>query len=133
MAKSSTPEGRSAKWRRYLFAMIIAAVTIMALPLTGYLATGVSVAQDATQSNPRADVWREVRDGVAGTSAVTGQETNILIANGGQNWRVLRNDVIAKIGAWVILGIIGALAVYHVLTGGNKLEKPLSGELINCL
>lgn len=130
MAKSSTPEGRSAKWRRYLFAMIIAAVTVMALPLTGYLATGVSMAQDSTQTNPRADVWREVRDGVAGTSAVTGQETNILIANGGQNWRVLRNDVIAKIGAWAVLGIILALAIYHVLTGGNKLEKPLSGELI---
>jgi formate dehydrogenase subunit gamma len=131
MAKSSTPEGRGAKWRRYLFAMIIAAATVMALPLTGYLATGVSMAQDsAGQSNPRADVWREVRDGVAGTSAVTGQETNILIANGGQNWRQLRNDVIATIGAWAIVGIILALALYHVLTGGNKLEKPLSGELV---
>ena len=125
MAKSSTPEGRGAKWRRYLFAMIIAAATVMALPLTGYLATGVSMAQDsAGQSNPRADVWREVRDGVAGTSAVTGQETNILIANGGQNWRVLRNDVIATIGADAAAPIFAADAMATLCTSTLNRRAP---------
>jgi formate dehydrogenase subunit gamma len=132
MAKLSTSRDRPARWRRYLWAMIIAAVTVMALPLTGYIATGVSVAQDAGDAtNPRSGYWREVRDGVAGVSTVSGPGADILIQNGGQNWRQLRNDVVAKIGAWVIIGIIVALALYHVLTGGNKLEKPLSGELVD--
>jgi formate dehydrogenase subunit gamma len=113
-------------------AVIIAAFTVMALPMTGYLATGVSVAQDAGPGpNPRSEYWREVREGIAGTSTVMGQEANVLIQNGGQNWRQLRNDVIAKIGAWAIVGLIVVLALYHVLTGGNKLEKPLSGQLVD--
>jgi formate dehydrogenase subunit gamma len=132
MAKLSTSRDRPGRWRRYLMAVIIAAFTVMALPMTGYLATGVSVAQDAgTGPNPRSEYWREVREGVAGTSAVVGQETNVLIQNGGQNWRQLRNDVVARIGAWVIVGLIVALALYHVLTGGNKLDKPLSGQLVD--
>jgi formate dehydrogenase subunit gamma len=132
MAKLSTSRDRPARWRRYAWAMIIAAVTVMALPLTGYIATGVSVAQDAGDAtNPRSQYWREVRDGVAGVSTVSGPGADILIQNGGQNWRQLRNDVVAKIGAWAVVGIIVALAIYHVLTGGNKLDKPPSGQLID--
>ena len=136
MASTPTTDRKGGRVRRTVLGLVVAALTIMMLPMTGYLVTGVSQAQDAGQqasqdANPRSEYWREVRDGTVGTSTVTGQEANVLIQNGGQNWRQLRNDVIAVIGAWAIVGIILALATYHLLTGGNKLEKPLSGELVD--
>ena len=109
--------------RMYIWSLVLIIAGSLALPLTGYVAVGVLNAQEATSddSNPRADYWREVRGGVAGYSAVMGQETDVLIQNGGQNWRQVRNGPVATYGAWVLLAMIGVLAIYHLLTGGYKM------------
>ncbi|MDH3945059.1 MAG: formate dehydrogenase subunit gamma, partial [Chromatiales bacterium] len=127
----NTADRRS--WRRRI--MILSVMLMfggsMVLPLTGYLLVDSTQAQatsaeekDAASGddvNPRAEYWRAVREGTAGYSAVTGQEANVLIQNGGQNWRELRNGPVANVGAWLILGIIAALLTYHLITGGYKM------------
>jgi formate dehydrogenase subunit gamma len=109
----------------------------MALPLTGYLAyeTGlVQVAQAQEESsdetvNPRAEYWRAVRGGVEGYSAVSGQETGVLIQSGGQDWRATRNDTIKVYGGWLFVGVLIAIVAFHLIRGKDKLE-PRTGKTI---
>jgi len=88
-------------------------------------------AQDAgTETNERANFWRAVRGGVEGYTAVQGPETNVLIQNGGENWRYLRTEVILQYGGYVILGMIGLIALFFVLVGRVKLEHGREGMTV---
>ena len=91
-----------------LAAIALGLLLAMALPLTGYVLHSaglvqVAQAQDADDKdeavNPRAEYWRAVRGGVEGYSAVSGQETGVLIQDGGQNWRETRNGPVFFYGA----------------------------------
>jgi len=103
----------------------------MALPLTGYLAHEVGLVQTAQAQeskddeavNPRAETWRAVRGGVEGYSAVSGQETGVLIQNGGQNWRELRSGPIMFYGGSLIIAVILAILAKHIVAGKDKLES----------
>ena len=120
---------RQRRFRAFVWILLTMVVTSMALPATGYLWVAVqdARAQDqprqAEEANPRSEYWREVREGNEGYTAVTGQETDVLIQNGGQIWREARNGPIAGIGAVMVIAVILALAAYHLAKGGNKLEK----------
>lgn len=112
----------------------------LALPLGGYVYTSLTAQAAAEkQTNPRANYWRAVRQGVEGYSAVTGVrmdgtvingETNVLIQNGGQNWRQARNGPVANIGPWVLAAVLGILFVYFLLQGPIKLERRASDRMV---
>lgn len=74
-------------------------------------------------TNPRAEYWRSVREGLKGYSSVQGQETNELIENGGQIWRELRNGPVLTYGAWLIGLVVVVLALFHTVVGKAKLEQ----------
>ena len=124
---------RSKPRRRGRAVLLTVAVTLMvsmALPLTGYLAyeTGlIQVAQaqesDEEAVNPRAEYWRAVRGGVEGYSAVSGQETGVLIQNGGQNWRAVRNGPVMFYGGSLIIAVLIAIIAKHIVAGKDKLES----------
>jgi formate dehydrogenase subunit gamma len=103
----------------------------MALPLTGYVAYElglVKTAQAQEESddeavNPRAEYWRAVRGGVEGYSAVTGPEAGVLIQNGGQNWRAVRNGPVSFYGGSLIIAVLILLAAKHIVRGRDKLES----------
>jgi len=120
--------------RRAILVTLVASVMVlmvaMALPLTGYLAhemglmqTAVAQESDDEAVNPRAEYWREVRQGSAGYSAVSGQETGVLIQNGGQNWREIRNGPIFFYGGAFIILVLLALAAKHIIRGKDKLDS----------
>ena len=107
---TSKPRGRR---RAVLVTVVVSLMVSMALPLTGYLAyeTGLmqtAQAQDSDEEavNPRAEYWRAVRKGTQGYSAVTGQEADVLIQNGGQNWRAVRNGPISFYGGSLIIVVL---------------------------
>jgi len=92
----------------------------MLAPLSGYLYVAISgpaQAQSAEETNPRANYWRAVRDGKTGYSAVKGQESNVLIQNGGHNWRQWRNGPIANYGPWLLALVVAALAIFYMVKG----------------
>jgi formate dehydrogenase subunit gamma len=106
--------------------MIMTLAVSMALPLTA-LVIPASQAQESGQqaddkSNPRSDYWREVRRGNAGYSAVKGQETYVLIQSEGQTWSEIRDGPLLNLGLWGVGSIIVVLAIYHLMTGGYKLQ-----------
>lgn len=87
----------------------------------------------AFSSNIFADernIWRQIREGIAGYSAVTGQESNILIQASGSRWLLIRNELIAGTGAWVLALTVLTLAGFFLIRGRVKLAEPRSGELI---
>ena len=117
----------SRRSKRVLFlTLALLLLGTMALPMTGYLVTGVgsvdAAAQQGTDNNPRADYWREVRDGDQGVTTVEGQETGVLIQNGGQNWRQLRQGPVTTYGAIALGIVILLMVVFHVAIGRAKLE-----------
>lgn len=106
-------------------------LAILLLPMTGYLASGFTIAQPTAEStNPRSDLWRKVRDRTEGYSAVKGQESNVLIQGTGQNWRQLRNGPIASYGSGLLIGMFLVLSLFYIVNGQVKLNRPRTGQTI---
>jgi formate dehydrogenase subunit gamma len=127
---------RSARARRYkrifLWSIAIIFLGAMVLPLGSYVYTGIQSAhaQAVEDSNPRANYWRAVREGDRGYTAVEGQETGVLMQNGGQNWRQLRDGPIANYGGWGLFMVVLAIALFFGLKGPVPLEHGRSGRTI---
>lgn len=135
-----------AKWsrRRRIMAWSIATILIgsLVLPLTGYLYVAVSSAfaqQEAPskpsateqQTNPRANYWRAVRQGYDGYTAASGPyTTNVLIQNGGQNWRQIRNGPVETLATWLLALVVGAILVFAIVRGQVKLSHRPSGRTV---
>jgi len=84
----------------------------------------------ADVSNPRANFWRVVREGIAGFTKVTTAGHHILIVNSGENWREIRNGLIMRGSQWILaLALIG-MGLFYFFVGSDKLEKPRSSVKI---
>ena len=116
--------------RIVVLSLALSLMVAMALPLTVYLAyeTGlvkVAHAQEESEeevTNPRANYWGAVRGGVEGYTAVSGQETGVLIQSGGQEWRAVRNGPIIFYGGSLIIAVLIAVLAKHIIKGKDKLE-----------
>ena len=150
--RNLTLERRQRYWRITLWSVVLVVVGAMALPLTGYLYVGLSDAyaqSGAQESNPRANYWRAVREGQPGSgaggtsySSVTGRpmpgsdalwlnrEADNLISGSAQNWRQIRNRVIAVYGGWILFGLIVVMLHFYAIRGKIKLEDGRSGVRI---
>ncbi len=114
---------------------IIMLLAIFLLPMTGYISSGFSNANDehveqVKATNTKADYWRMVRENTKGYSAVKGRETNELIQASGQNWRQLRNGPIATYGSWLIGFTLAVLALFYLWRGTVELTHPRTGQTI---
>ena len=133
-----TPNESRSRHARIMFWSIVAILCgSTVLPLSGYVYVGVvsdTRAQSAAQSetNPRANYWRAVREGNEGYVSSSGPyTTSTLVANGGQNWRQIRNGPIATYGPWVLAVMLLAIVLFHLATrGGVKLDQARSGKTV---
>lgn len=130
-------QGGSYRRRVFRWSLALLVLATLALPVGGNVAlmlrdsavTHTAAAAAAPQeTNPRANYWRAVRDGATGYTAVEGQSMDVLIQNGGENWRRLRNGPVATIGAWLLGATLVILVLFHFLIGPLRVEKPLSGD-----
>jgi formate dehydrogenase subunit gamma len=133
MNKDSATKSKS---RRILLGTALVLVAAMVVPLSGYLYVAVAQPQvetsaDWQETNPRSEYWREARQGTEGYSAVKGPAANVLIDNGGQNFRQIRNGPISTVGPWVLaVMLLGVAGMFVLSGGGQKVEKPLSGKRV---
>lgn len=126
--------------RRHVRIMLWSAVAIVVgallAPLTGYVYVAIDQATAQTsaaeqQTNPRANYWRAVREGYEGYTAASGPYTsNVLIQNGGQNWRQLRNGPVTSYTPWLLAVVVLALGLYTVLRGRIRLDQRPSGRTV---
>ena len=119
--------------RIMLWSAVIIVFGAMILPLTSYVYTDwvsakAAAAQDA---NPRANYWRAVREGGPGYTAASGPyTTNVLIQNGGQYWRQLRNGPVANYTPWILAVVVVVLGLFYLIKGPQKVEGPISGQTV---
>ncbi len=131
MKTTSTSARRHA--RIMLWSAVIIVVGAVFLPLASYVyvdlvSANAAAAQDA---NPRANYWRAIREGNAGYTSASGPyTTNVLIQNGGQNWRQLRNGPVASYTPWILAIVVLLIGLFHLIKGPQKLEGPLSGKTV---
>ena len=130
--KTKMSRARSMAWS-FLFIVLSA----MILPTASYLFDSQeAVAQNnaggtvSDGNNDRANFWRAVRQGESGYSAVSGPEAGVFINNGGQNWRQLRNGIIANYGGWAIVIALGVIALFFLIKGRIKVEGGESGMTV---
>ncbi|MDH5661077.1 MAG: formate dehydrogenase subunit gamma [Gammaproteobacteria bacterium] len=133
--KNSNADSRLSRRKRMMgWTFLFMILSVVLLPLGSYVYTDlVASAQAADQgatSNPRSNYWRAVRGGQEGYTATKGQETNVLIQNGGENWRNLRNGPMATIGGFALIFTLLAIIAYHMKHGAMKLDEGRSGKTI---
>jgi formate dehydrogenase subunit gamma len=87
-------------------------------------------ATGADPANPRANFWRVVRHGISGYSSTPSQGHTVLIQNGGENWREIRDILLVKYSPWVLGVALGAMFLFYLAIGGDKLKEPRSGKKI---
>ncbi|MEE4375963.1 MAG: formate dehydrogenase subunit gamma [Candidatus Competibacteraceae bacterium] len=129
----SKPQRRRFNRRWLVWPLMGLLAALLLAPLSGYLLSDPAVAQSGAQAqdNERANYWRAVREGVSGYSAVQGQETNVLIQNGGENWRSLRQGPIAVYSAWLMAFVIFMAGMFHIIKGPQKLDNGPSGLMVD--
>lgn len=128
-SKKYTVYGRGRLLAWLLMGLLFA---VMMVPVTGYRFgnTVVAQTQSGAESNVRAEFWREVRQGTQGYTAVQGQETNVLIQNGGENWRSLREGAISIYSAWLMAFVVFMAGLFHIINGPQKIKAGRSGMTI---
>lgn len=105
---------------------ILLAVTLA--PFSGLLLMSEPVqAQVQDGENQRANFWRAVREGNAGYTAVQGQEANVFIQNGGENWRALRNGPVKFYGSILLIVMLVAIFSFHAIKGSSPIKNGRSG------
>jgi len=121
---------KSTSLRLSRIARLLLLVVVVFL-LLGSGAPLAKAASDDNAANPRANFWRAVRQGVDGETTARGQDRGVLIQNGGENWRRIRNGLVAGIGPWVLAAVFLMIALFFLIKGQDKLEEPPSGEMLD--
>ena len=117
-----TPE----QWRGMMWLLVPVLLMLVFLAVAPKVQAGNVESADGN-GYQGADYWRDVKQGVSGYSTDKDSEAGVLINQGGESWRQLRNNEVKPKGGWALaVTVLGLLAVYVVL-GGSKLEQPRSG------
>lgn len=132
---SSNKDSRLSRRKRMMgWSFLIMVLSVVLMPLGGYVYTDVistaNAADQTAESNPRANYWRAVRGGDEGYTSINGLEKNVLIQSAGENWRKLRNGAVATIGGYLIIISLLTILLYHLKSGGIKLDNGLSGKTV---
>ncbi|MEQ9695180.1 formate dehydrogenase subunit gamma [Shimia sp. SDUM112013] len=77
------------------------------------------------------ELWRALRYGSADTTvSARGQATDVLMQDGGMWWQAYRDGPLRTYGGWLLLGTIGALALFFLLRGRIKIDEPMTGRTV---
>ena len=77
-----------------------------------------------------ADFWRAVRHGEQGAVSIPNKQAGQMIQSEGDQWRAIRNGPVSNFGIWILLVMIGALALFFVLRGRIRIDAGPSGRTI---
>jgi formate dehydrogenase subunit gamma len=141
--------GRTNGWcgGRFCGAIAITAVLFLLMVLAG-VAPGTASAQQSpptggggaqstggfpsnlTETRHDPDLWRALRQGRRGHSAVPDRKAGVLIQASGQWWREFREDLLPRYGIWGLSGICALLALFFMLRGRIRIEAGFSGRAV---
>src|SRR5699024_5128722 len=141
--KMNAKQTRRSHGRILLISLLLIAVGAMVGPLFGYLYVNVaSAAQNQTavaasqpsstweKVNPRSEYWRAVRNHEKGYTTSSNRGADSLILSSGQDWRQVRNSLVATLGPWFLALVILGLGLFYILRGPIKLKAERSGRTV---
>jgi formate dehydrogenase subunit gamma len=77
-----------------------------------------------------AEIWRAVRHGLQGNVSIPDKQAGIMIQSEGDNWRAWRNGPLTVYSAWILLGMLGLLALFFAVRGRIKIDSGPSGKTV---
>jgi formate dehydrogenase subunit gamma len=84
----------------------------------------------APGSLPRADLWRNIRHGIAGRTNIGGPQAGVLVQSNGENFRIVQNGPLPEYGGYLMLAMIVLLALFFAIRGRIRIEGGESGHVI---
>ena len=115
---------------RHLFLALILLLPAFGGAAWAQQAQDTQAQRQQAQPGNNAPVWRDVRSGKAGYTAVQGRETGVLVQSAGETWRQLRNGPIIRYGGWWVVLVLIAIGAFHMLHGPIGLHGPPTGRMI---
>ncbi|WP_417817902.1 formate dehydrogenase subunit gamma [Tritonibacter scottomollicae] len=81
------------------------------------------------QSDP--ELWRALRYNSADIRVSAGGEVaTVLVQDGGMSWLTFREGPLRQYGGWLLLGTIGALALFFLLRGRVRVDGEQTGRTV---
>ena len=75
-------------------------------------------------------IWRAVRQGIQGEVSIPDKKAGVLVQSEGDNWRAWHNGPLTVSGIWIILGMVGLLALFFAIRGRIRVESGTSGATV---
>jgi len=97
---------------------------------TGDVVDGAVPGGTTNSSSSDSELWRQIRNGDAGTVAGGNKSGGLMIQSQGEEWRQIRNGSLPNYSAIAILGILSLLLFFFALKGRVKIEHGRSGKTI---
>ena len=76
------------------------------------------------------DLWRAIKGGSQGNVSIKDSRAGVMVQQQGEAWRNIHNNTVPKIGAYMILGMIGLLGLFFALAGRMKISSGPAGITI---
>ena len=83
-----------------------------------------------TQPYNNAPVWKAARGSVEGYASIPAPEAGVLIQDGGQNWRALKNGTFSIIAGWALVAMMLLIGGFYAWKGTIQLHEAPTGRLI---
>lgn len=83
-----------------------------------------------TQPYNNAPVWKNARGAVEGYASIPAPEAGVLIQDGGQNWRALRNGWFSVIGGWALVTMMLVIGGFYAWKGTVQLHASPTGRML---
>ncbi len=83
-----------------------------------------------TETRHDPEIWRILRQGGRGHTAIPDRKAGVLIQASGQWWREFREDLLPRYGIWGLSGICALLALFFMLRGRIRIEAGFSGRAV---
>ncbi|QGZ33063.1 formate dehydrogenase subunit gamma [Stappia indica] len=76
------------------------------------------------------EMWRAVRQGVAGQVSIPDQNAATLVQSEGELWRSIRNGPLALYASWAMLAMVVVLSLFFAIRGRIRIEHGRSDQTI---
>ena len=115
--------------------MATVATVALAQQSTGPAASSADLAKQEQQravAQPynNTPVWQSARGAVEGYVSIPAPEAGVLIQDGGQNWRALRNGWFSVIGGWALVAMMLLIGIFYAWKGTVQLHESPTGRMI---
>ncbi len=117
------------------FVALLLATAVVAQQSSGPVASPADLATQeqqraVTQPYNNAPVWKNARGAIEGYASIPAPEAGVLIQDGGQNWRALRNGWFSVIGGWALVVMMLVIGLFYAWKGTVQLHDSPTGRMI---